>query len=154
MKRRFKLDIPTLRRYKLNLGCGLRKLDGVIGIDIKDYGQEIIWDVREGIPMEDNSVEEIFIYHFMEHLTCLEVYNLFIELHRICVKGTIINIHVPPCEGPRGYSPTHLSFWDESRLKGFFDNFPDECNKRIKMFEIDWMARKEDLICMRVRTIK
>lgn len=153
MKRRIKLPVGD-STYKLNIGCGSRQLDNVLGLDIKDYGQEILWDVKDGLPLMDDSINETFIYHFWEHLTYKEVYDLAIELHRICIKDSIIHIHVPPCEGPRGYSPTHISFWDESKLKGFFNNFPDEYNERIKIFEIDWMARKEDLICMRVKIVK
>jgi len=151
MKR--KLTISKSFPIGINLGCGTKFIDDTIGIDIRDYAQEVIWDVREGLPLADKSVNAVHIYHFIEHLTYKEVYELFLELYRICINKTLIHIRVPPCDGPRGYSPTHLSFWDEDKLKGFINNFPDAHNQRIKMFGIEWMACKEDLICLRVEVL-
>ena len=138
----------------INLGCGTKFIDDTVGIDIRDYGQEIVWDIREGIPVVDKGVKEAHMYHFMEHLTYKEVYELFLELYRVCINKTLIHIRMPPCNGPRGHSPTHLSFWDEDKLKSFVNNFPNDHNQRIKMFEIEWIARKEDLICLRVEVLK
>jgi len=67
------MKIANMRRVKiknfkdiyLDLGCGDKKhrrpIKGKnnVGLDIIDYGQEIVWDVKDGIPLPDNSCEYI-----------------------------------------------------------------------------------------------
>ena len=53
-------------KIKLDLGCADNVLDGFTGVDFRDYGQDIIWDVRDGLPFPDSSVEEIYSCHLMD----------------------------------------------------------------------------------------
>jgi predicted SAM-dependent methyltransferase len=83
---------------KLNLGCGRDKREGYINADISsDVGPDLVLNVLDGIPFEDNSFDEVVAQNV---LTQIERGADFIfvmnELHRV-TKGTIL-IRVPNAE--------------------------------------------------------
>ena len=43
---------------KIDMGCGVNKPEGYVGIDLLETA-DIRYDLREGIPLDDNSVEEV-----------------------------------------------------------------------------------------------
>jgi predicted SAM-dependent methyltransferase len=52
---------------KLHLGCGRRMIDGFINIDTIP-GCDLRLDLdRERLPFDDNSVDCIYAFHFLEH---------------------------------------------------------------------------------------
>lgn len=55
---------------KLNLGCGDQKLTGYINIDAEEKCKpDLIWDfVREPLPYEKESVDEVVLFHTIEHI--------------------------------------------------------------------------------------
>lgn len=100
----------------LNLGCGDQKHG--VGIDILDAGQEIVWDLRKGIPLPDRSVKEFHTSHFLEHLTREDLYPLFDEIRRVAIPGAKMTIIVPHSDSDERDFLGHLSYWDEQRLRG------------------------------------
>ena len=96
---------------KLDLGCGKVKKEGWLGIDIGDFGhlynngEFIQWNLSKGIPLEDNSVDELFSHHCIEHIpdhynkeeNCIEDATRFImmEIHRVCKPKAIVDLEVP-----------------------------------------------------------
>lgn len=79
---------PRKDSIQLNLGAGNKTIDGTIPLD---YPQ---WDAdRDPIPFEDNSVDVIHAYHFLEH--CKEPVKVLQECQRVLVSGGHINIVVP-----------------------------------------------------------
>ncbi len=57
----------TFNFQKIQIGGGKHTLKGFLNIDI-DSPADLICDVREGIPLNDSSVEFIFNEHFFEHV--------------------------------------------------------------------------------------
>jgi len=119
IQRRFPIEIYSRNPLKIDVGCGddqKRKKDGFIGIDINEEGQEILWDVEEGIPFADNSVDEIFCSHVMEHLDQpLDVFN---EFHRVLKKDSKCHIIVPSVEFNKGaFVLTHKIFYNETTFQ-------------------------------------
>ena len=61
---------------KLNIGAGFQKLDGYLSVDfvqcVDNAGNkytDVICDLaKERLPFEDNSVDEIACYEFLEHM--------------------------------------------------------------------------------------
>ena len=51
--------VPQLKKVKLDIGCGEKPHEGYVGMDVRDCGQQIVWDARQGIPFPDSSVDEI-----------------------------------------------------------------------------------------------
>jgi hypothetical protein len=82
---------------RLNLGCGLRRLEGYINVD--RFGEP---DVRHDLevfpwPWPDDSVGEILLHHVLEHLgrdpnVYLEIMK---EMYRVCRDGATIRVVVP-----------------------------------------------------------
>jgi len=109
----------------LDLGCGFlryKEPDGFIGIDIIDYGQEIVWDITKGIPLPDNSVPAVFTCHFLEHIKWEDAFEVFRELWRVCVSGTEIFIRMPypDASNPWALYASHMGMWDVLVMEHFF----------------------------------
>ncbi len=115
MKRR--LPIIKLRgKIRLNIGCGYKEEEGFIGIDKADCEQEILWDVRDGIPFPDNSVDTIWSQHVMEHLTNEEALDVLKEMYRVLkIGGTTVNT-MPHASDPTSCYFDHKSFWNEDKI--------------------------------------
>lgn len=102
---------------KLDIGCGKTKTEGVIGIDSIDFGQDIVHDVRDGLPMyEDNSVDHIHTSHFVEHLTGNERVAFYNEVYRVLKPGGTFYVITPNWSHACAYGdPTHqwppMSSW-------------------------------------------
>lgn len=101
---------------KLNLGCGGQRIDGYIGIDERDIGQEMIWNINNGLPFPDKSVSEIYSCHFLEHLDDDQSVALFHEIYRVLkVKGECHH-RMPHQTHPTAYYWGHKTFWNEERI--------------------------------------
>lgn len=82
---------------KLNLGCGVDIKSDYCNIDISFYqGVDIVTDLENGLPMFDNdSIEEIYSSHSLEHLSFDGSANLIKECYRILRTDGILYIIVP-----------------------------------------------------------
>jgi predicted SAM-dependent methyltransferase len=89
-----KIIASTFGELKLELGCGSFKRQGFIGIDLLP-GVDIQWDIRWGIPFEDESVTEIKSDHFFEHLELSDLIKVLRECRRVLVAGGVLNFTVP-----------------------------------------------------------
>ena len=52
----FKRKLPKLelgKKVEVEIGCGYKLQKGFIGIDMRNCGQDIVWDVRDGIPLPE-----------------------------------------------------------------------------------------------------
>ncbi len=82
---------------RLNLGCGMNRLDGYVNVDL--HGEP---DVRHDLetfpwPWPDDSVSEVLLKHVLEHLgRDPNVYlGIMKEMYRVCHDGATIRILVP-----------------------------------------------------------
>lgn len=84
---------------KLNLGCGFNKLDGYINVDAMPIclpDVQLVLD-RDKWPWANDSVDEIYMSHVMEHLgeTTASYFHVITEMYRVCKPGAKILIKVP-----------------------------------------------------------
>jgi predicted SAM-dependent methyltransferase len=100
----------------LDLGCGKNKKG--VGIDIEDFGQEIVWDLTKGIPLPNNSVHSIVSSHFLEHITVPQINDLVREMIRVCADGATIEARVPHADRDEAMFLTHYTLWNEQRARG------------------------------------
>ena len=114
----FTRRLPKAEVKKLDIGCKTLKKAGFIGLDILDFGQEIVWDLREGIPVPDGTVQEIYCSHLLEHLEPKDIQPFFIELYRILIPGGVIEFRVPDASTIESYYACHLTRWNIERFKG------------------------------------
>lgn len=81
---------------KLNLGFHKWRLAGFINIDIDpSLNPDVVADAAH-LPYPDNSVEEIYAGHMLEHFDMTE--DVLKEWHRVLQPGGIITITVPDME--------------------------------------------------------
>lgn len=108
---------------KLDLGCGKNKTTSTdehpfIGVDSIPFdGVDVVFDLRtQPWPWEDNSVDEVYCSHMLEHLTGPERVGFFNELYRVLKPAAKATIIVPDWSHARAYGdPTHqwppMSSW-------------------------------------------
>jgi hypothetical protein len=119
---------------KIDLGCGRKCQPGYVGIDAQDFGQDILWDARTGLPFPDNSIDKIFSSHFIEHLTYAEFGVLANELKRVCRADCIIELRCPHATTEEAHYHNHFSFWSEQRIRGIVKGFAGLAGKGEKYF--------------------
>lgn len=70
---------------KLNLGCGKAKLEGFINVDAEISNEpDLLLDfVVNPLPYDDGVVDEIFLFHVIEHIPEARHSILLTELHRV-----------------------------------------------------------------------
>lgn len=92
---------------KLDLGCGQNKREGFTGVDIWE-GADVVCDLfQTPWPFEDDSVDEIWCSHVVEHVPDLIAF--LNECHRIMKKGAVMTIHAPYYSSIRCWQdPTHV----------------------------------------------
>lgn len=102
---------------KLDIGCGTNKYKGPkgdatdwVGLDcVKFDGVDHIFNIgRERWPFADNSVEEGYSSHFVEHLTAFERIHFANELCRVLIPKGKCKLIFPYWGADRAYGdPTH-----------------------------------------------
>jgi len=100
-------------KKRVNLGCGTKPMVGWMNIDWRpNPGVDIVHDLRQGIPMDDDSIDEIYADNFLEHLLSDDAINLLNEIGRVLKVGGIATIIVPHAHSQGAFQdPTHKSFW-------------------------------------------
>ena len=102
----------------LNLGSGNQTLTGqdgtkYINIDNYPYPEvDIVRDIEKGLPFDDESIDEIYTSHFLEHINDLNF--VMEECFRVLKKGAEIIIVVPEAS-------TKEAIRDPSHVRGFVD---------------------------------
>jgi len=118
----------------LELGCGAQKTVGkAIGVDIIPKGgkipnlngtqsvADVVADVQERLPFEDNSQEVIIARHIIEH--CLDVINTLKEWKRVLKPGGMLILAVPDERITSGIplNPEHCHAFNPGSLKGIVE---------------------------------
>ena len=80
--------------YKVELGCGRSKAPGFIGIDRFPLpGVDLVADLNDTWPLEDDSVDVVFASHSLEHLDDLP--HVMDEMYRVCRHKALVLILAP-----------------------------------------------------------
>ena len=84
---------------KLNVGCGTDYKEGWINIDNNSDHNidrlDINWDLRNSLPLADNTVDFIFNEHFIEHLTVEESRVAITDMMRTLKPGGVMRVAMP-----------------------------------------------------------
>lgn len=107
---------------KLNLGSGTDKINGWTNIDIsKENNPHIVHDLEKGIPFDDNTVDEIRAWNFMEHIK--DTIHFMNEIWRVCKPGAKVLINVPHQNNRLAFAdPQHYHFFNEESFGYFCSN--------------------------------
>lgn len=126
----------------LDLGCGNKKMQDAIGIDINPKTDaDIIHNLNiTPYPLAESTFDEIFADNVIEHLD--NVVNVMEEIHRISKPDGIIVIKVPYFRSRYAYiDPTHkhyftvdsFSYFDPNHLHHTLYNYSDSLFVTIKI---------------------
>jgi Methyltransferase domain len=136
-----KIRVPEGKEFKLDIGCGERKQDGHIGIDISPCpGVDHVMDVRKyPWPIDDAVVDGIYTSHFFEHLDGPERVDFMNECWRVMKTGAQMVVIVPYWSSVRSIQdPYHkfppvaensfLYFVEHWRVDNKLTHYPITCN--------------------------
>jgi SAM-dependent methyltransferase len=98
---------------KLNLGSGYTSHPDFINIDQFDYGNNIVADIRVGLPFPDDHFDFVLANHTLQMFTYEELPKVILEVLRVMKKGATFRIITPDIlkafdayiEGDRDYFP-------------------------------------------------
>lgn len=98
------------KKVIVNLGCGKTRIPGSVGVDrvkIENY-VDIVHDLdKTPYPFTNNSVDEIHLYHVLEHLH--DPIRKLEEIYRILKPNGILYLKVPHFSSMGGFTdPTHV----------------------------------------------
>jgi SAM-dependent methyltransferase len=104
---------------RIELGCGLRKQQGYIGLDCVPLpGVDVVCNLEQGIPLAKNSATDLHADHCIEHLP--DIVFAFQEIYRVCKPGARVHIRVPYYASIGAFKdPTHKSFYTEETFRYF-----------------------------------
>ena len=111
---------------KLNLGCGPNPKEGWVNVDVDDYGNNKIikCDLTKEVPFEDNSVDEILMDNFIEHIPRERYFWFLEEIYRVCKQGAKVTIYAPHFTGISALQhPSHYNYYGV----GSFDTMNINC---------------------------
>jgi len=96
---------------KIDLGCGVSKSDGHIGVDRLLLPEvDVVADLEAPLPFLTDSVDALYSKSVLEHLTELEL--ALSEIHRVVKTDGVVHILVPHFSSPFGFSDyTHRRFF-------------------------------------------
>ena len=109
----------------IDLGCGTRKPDGYMGLDLYESPHvDIIADLNKRFPFADNTVDKVRAYDAIEHIH--DKLHTMNEIWRVCKPGAEVDIQVPSTDGRGAFQdPTHVSFWNINSFFYYCIDFPD-----------------------------
>jgi predicted SAM-dependent methyltransferase len=109
---------------RLDIGCGLRKRDGFLGIDkVPNIGADYVLDVtRDRLPFDDSTVEEIYCGHLVEHL--IDFIPFMNECYRVLKPEGRMTILAPYYTAIQAtQDPTHVRYINENTFLYFTDYY-------------------------------
>jgi SAM-dependent methyltransferase len=107
----------------LDLGCGINKRPGAIGVDSnRDTAADVIADVNRGsLPFRDGAFDEVSLIHVIEHVD--DVIHTMEELHRVCRAGGVIRLETPHYTDFSSFcDPTHKWHLNSFSFRYFTDD--------------------------------
>jgi SAM-dependent methyltransferase len=149
---------------KVDLACGQNKQEGFVGVDIVDMpGVDIVHDLEKyPWPFKNNSVDEAFCSHYVEHTKCLM--KFMNELWRILKPDARCTILAPYYTSMRCWQdPTHtraiseasfLYFNKEWRVNNKLDHYPITCDFDFSYGYVmtpEWVNRSEESRAFAIR---
>ena len=96
---------------RLNWGCGEWVVPGWINSDIKEAPGVLVCDIRDGLPLDTDSIDYAVSIHALPEFHYKEIIGVLQELRRILKPGGVLRLGLPDLEravdayrrGDRGY---------------------------------------------------
>lgn len=125
---------------KLNIGCGKRRIEGTMNIDIDPESLcDAVIDMTH-IPWiwKDNSIDEICMFHFLEH--CPNFREVLQECQRVLKIGGMLDIHAPhsSCVGANGCL-LHYKTFSFNSFKDYLKGFETLTQRIVWLPHYEWL---------------
>jgi predicted SAM-dependent methyltransferase len=102
---------------KIHLGCGEKKIDGFVNVDIRDLPQvDVVDDIRELSKFKDACATLVYVSHVLEHISRREYKKVLLGWRRLLVPGGTLRLAVPDFEAVVNHYLTHKNI---EVLRGF-----------------------------------
>lgn len=133
------------RPAKVQIGGGAHRIDGWFHIDLVPPA-DLVWDIREGIPLQDASTEEIFSEHFLEHIDYPRSAKHYVrEAHRVLAAGGRIVTGVPDAAFALSQYPGPLGATDETVERWYAGrDCRDHINTRLDLVNLVFRDQDDD----------
>jgi SAM-dependent methyltransferase len=107
--------VDKVDSVKLNLGCGNKREDGFVNVDVIDsQGVDMVVDLEKGLFfIPDNIVDYIKCDSFLEHIDNFDL--LISDIFRVLKPGCFLDVFVPHFSNPYYYSD-----YTHKRLFGYY----------------------------------
>lgn len=98
---------------RMNWGCGDHPEVGWINSDVKDGpGIQISCDIRDGLPLEDASLDYIVSIHALPEIAMMDLVGALRELHRVLKPGGVLRLGLPDLDkGIKAYIDNDRSYF-------------------------------------------
>ncbi len=109
---------------RLNIGCGRRRLPGMIGVDrLSGPAVDITTDLESfPWPFTDGAASFVLLDNVLEHLD--DVVRTMEEIYRILEPGGIVRIIAPHASSTFAFAdPTHKHYFTEESFQYFTESF-------------------------------
>jgi SAM-dependent methyltransferase len=109
-----------MKQVRVNIDAGLATLPDFINIDVLGKGEHTVNFDKEKLPFEDDSVDVIFSYHALEHIS--DYLSAVAEIHRVLKHGGRLLLGLPYVSLTEYHliNPYHLHNFNEHSFD-FFD---------------------------------
>lgn len=107
----------------LEIGCGKKKPEGSIGIDIcRTEATDALCDLNRPFPFLDDTFDRIHAVDVLEHL--VDIKAVMEEVHRVSKPGAEVFIRVPHFSSTHAYGDfTHRHFFNSESFGYFTGGF-------------------------------
>lgn len=107
------------RPLRLNVGCGRKRLNGYVNIDVVSRSgaePDIVCDfTKSPIPLDDECASEVLAVHVFEHFFPWECEALLADWHRLLMPGGKLALEMPDivkcARNLVASSPDNISYW-------------------------------------------
>lgn len=113
-------------KLKIDIGCGKNKKEGYTGVDIDPESDADVFASALNLPFGDNSVDEVYSRHMVEHLNPDEAEKFFNEIYRVLKIGGEADLKID-CDWNRKRllkkDPGHKYRYSSKEIKNFTRKF-------------------------------
>jgi len=132
---------------KLNIGCGVQRIDGWINIDIAGNTIDLKHDVRKPLPYANDSVSFAYSEHMIEHLTPDEGCAMIKNIMRPMKPGGVFRIATFDLDTIiAGYTDGSWKDWGWVSSINRITTKVDMINIAFYWWEHKWLYNKEELL--------
>ena len=135
------------RRITVDLGCGVRKMKGALGVDtVAVPGVDVVADLNHGLPFKDNSVDAVYSYHILEHMD--DFLATMGEIWRVCRPGALVYVKAPHAASSfvtwkdpthrRGLSIATFAYFDDTYFDGAAFAYYSKARFRIERAKLNF----------------